>query len=177
MTTIHILGCHHALQSVEICKRWTDWRELYEMVGKDVDKLAREQKDHFVARIRQIVHDRVVTVIGEESDEGVATSASLVVQNWHMIDMPSAVRVDRGIPDDYADPDAGYTQKERADWNLQREHYMFDEFLQHGGNANSALIICGSEHINGLTRKFADAGHTVTSEDVTAAGWFDPPPG
>ena len=41
------------------------------------------------------------------------------------------------------------------------------------GNANSALIICGSEHIDGLTRKFVDAGYTVTSEDVTSAGWFD----
>jgi hypothetical protein len=177
MATIHILGCHHALQSAELCRRWTDWRELYETIGKDVDTIARQQKSNFAARVREIVRDRAVTLIGEEFDEGVATSASLVVRNWHMIDMPLAVREERQIPVDYSDPLAGYTEEQRSGWNLERERFMVDQLVRNIGDAKSVLIICGAEHVEGLTRLFENIGHDVTSEDVTTAEWFDPPPG
>jgi hypothetical protein len=46
---------------------------------------------------------------------------------------------------------------------------MFDEFNRHIGTENSALIVCGSEHIEGLTKLFGAAGPDVTNEDVTKA--------
>jgi len=46
---------------------------------------------------------------------------------------------------------------------------MFDEFNRHIGTENSTLIVCGSEHIEGLTNLFGAAGPDVTNEDVTKA--------
>ncbi len=92
-----------------------------------------------------------------------------------MIDMPSAERRERQIPLDYTDPTEDYTEEQRTGWNREREQYMFDEFTGHIDPEDSGLIICGSEHIAGLTNLFGDAGHEVTTEDVTNADWFDPP--
>lgn len=177
MANIHILGCHHSLQSVAICKRWVNWREWYELIGKDVHELARQQKDHFAARVQEIVRDKNISVIGEECDEEVVTAASLVVRNWHPIDMPSVLRREKQIPLDYADSDADYTGEQRNNWNREREQHMFETFLARIGDASSGLVICGSEHLGGLTGLFSNAGHVVTSEDVTKADWFDPPLG
>ena len=139
--------------------------------------MARQQKDRFATRVREIVQSRAGSVIGEEFEEGVVTSASLAVpNNWHNIDMPSAERGKRGIPLDYTDPTGGYTDEQKTDWNRQREQYMFGEFNRQLGPDDSALIICGSEHIEGLTRLLAGAGHDLAPpEDVTKADWFDPP--
>lgn len=171
---IHILGCHHALQSVEICLRWTWAREAYERIGKNVDELARQQKDRFAARVHEIVEGRAVTIIGEEFDEGIVTSASLAVPNWHMIDMPRAVRYQQEIPFEYTDRDC-YSQEQIARWNRERERYMFDEFVRCLGHENNGLLICGTEHRQALAGLFGKAGHEVTSEDITTADWFDPP--
>jgi hypothetical protein len=92
-----------------------------------------------------------------------------------MIDMLSAERRERQMPLDYTDPTEGYTEEQRTGWNREREQYMFCEFNRHIGPEESALIICGSEHIEELTKLFGNAGHDVTNEDVTEADWFDPP--
>ena len=172
---IYILGCHHALQSVEICWRWTWARELSEAIGKNVDELARQQKGHFAARVCEIAQGHAIDFIGEEFDEGVPTTASLAIPNWHMIDMPRAERHRRQIPDDYTDCER-YTDEQRTGWNCERERYMFEDVGRHLGRAESVLVICGSEHINGLTNLFVEAGHELSgSENVTTAAWFERP--
>lgn len=156
--------------------RWTWAREVYEAIGKNVDELAKQQKEHFAACVRKLVQSCAVDFIGEEFDEGVPTSASLILpKNWHMIDMPCAERHRRKIPDDYAGSDK-YTEEQRTGWSSERERYMFEEFGRHVGGAASALVICGSEHIAGLTKLFVEGSHEITgSDDVTKAAWFDRP--
>ena len=136
---------------------------------------ARQQKNLFAIRVRSIVGERAITMIGEEFDEGIVTIASLTVPNWKMIDMPRAVRQQRNIPAEYTDPDR-FAEEQRISWNHEREQYMFDYLSHHTDPEDSVLIICGSDHIAGLMRLFGQAGLDPTSEDVTESEWFDPPP-
>ena len=71
------------------------------------------------------MESHAVDSIGEEFDEGVHTSASLILpNNWHPIDMPAEERHRRQIPDDYTCD--GYTPEQRTGWSRERERYMFE---------------------------------------------------
>jgi hypothetical protein len=175
------LGCHHALQSVEIWDHWWGGAKVfYEFAGRNVDELeamARQQKCQFSAYVSEVVRGQLVDFIGEEFRHGVPTSASRVLpNNWHLIEMTEAERARREIPLDYADNE-GYTPERRTQWNAERERYMTEEFARKIGTAKSALIICGSEHVRGIADLVTTAGHVVTGrDDVTTKPWFQPPP-
>jgi hypothetical protein len=174
MPRVFILGCHHALQSVEICWRWLELKEFLAAIEKDVEVTAREQKEHFARRVRELIATEHVTFIGEEADRDLTMQASLLCERWHPIDMSKEERERREIPFDYIDKAEKYTAENRARWDAEREQYMFQQVQENRGNAPTILVICGSNHMNALVSLFRQVGDDVMPpEDITKAPWFD----
>jgi hypothetical protein len=174
MPDVYIVGCHHALQSVEVCWRWLLWEDQLKGIGRDVREMAREQKRKFDERLRELKESYAITFIGEEAESNAITWASRLGVRWENIDMPSAERDARGIVQDYAgNPD--YSACQRARWNAQREEYMFHQVERLRGTAQSLMVVCGSEHLTPLAELLSGAGYSVSTEDVTKSNWFEVP--
>jgi hypothetical protein len=175
MPDVYIVGCHHALQSVEVCWRWLIWEEHLKGIGRDVREMAMEQKRKFNERLWELKEGYGVTFIGEEAEPNAITWASRLGVRWENIDMPPAERDARGIPRNYAgNPD--YPACQRAGWDAQREEYMLDQIERLRGTAQSIMVVSGSEHLTPLEGLLSAAGYSVwPPEDVTKSKWFDVP--
>jgi hypothetical protein len=145
---------------------------MLQAIGKDAEKMAAEHKKHFKERLGELAATRKVTFIGEEAEQNVPTIASTLSIEWKNIDMPPSERQARGIPDDYAG-NLDYPADKRVGWQTEREQFMFEDVQGHRGTATSIMLVCGSEHVDNLEKKFTAADDIVTKEDVTQQVWFD----
>jgi hypothetical protein len=60
----------------------------------------------------------------------------------------------------------------RDESDKERDEFMFAKVLLLAGEAQSALVICGYNHVLQLSRKFAEAGHDVASDALYKYDWF-----
>lgn len=135
-------------------------------------ELAREHKRKFAERLNELAGSRQVRFITEEAEPGIITWASRLGAKWENIDRQPAEREGREIPQNYAG-NTNCSPEQRARWNAERERYMFGQIQRLVGDAQSLVVICGSEHRSPLADLLSRTGHSVSCEDVTQSDWFD----
>jgi len=114
-----IIGLNHQIQPQPI-----------RSIGAELQQVEGEQKQRFAEMMREIIQQEQVDFVGEEGEryvpliaEGVARQAGRQHKN---VDMPLPERHHRGIPDDYLDPNRGYSPQLIDNWNGMREDHMVE---------------------------------------------------
>ena len=111
----------------------------------------------------------------------VANGAALIAEEWqppphsiprevasalkvehHYVDMPIAERRRRGIPDWYV-TDESLSPAQRNEYHRQREAYMVEQLMRVAKSSAPAVMVCGSNHVAGVTHELESKGHEVTT--------------
>ncbi len=161
---VHILGCDHYLQSYDLREFMDEFRTI-----------ERELKGRFYSIVEDLIIANRVLLIGEECKPGERTIPQVLARErgceYVEIDMPVEERKRQGIPDDYEQ--VGGEIRARA--IESRERHMVSRSMQIDVGEGPRLIVCGAEHIAGLRLKFEEIGETVSTRNVVAERWFNPP--
>ena len=162
----------------------------------------KEQKEQFKQLLLELVKQHGIQFIGEEMDadwwipnsrermqrenksqQGKALDPSTPIEVighqvakmcriiYAEVDIPVAERAQRGIPEDYED-DQKHSPEEIAGWYRVREESMFQQTMANAGEAQSVLVICGRQHLEGLAKLFRNSSCTVEVLDLKNEPWY-----
>jgi len=159
-----VVGLNHQIQRAEVLSG-----------GDEIERLERQQKEHFATYIAGVIEERKIGFVGEEAQHGVALIAERIATRLNRrhanVEMPPDVRNERGIPNDYTRENMPYTSAQRANWHRKRENYMFDEAVCNAA-CDSIVVLCGREHVEALGIRFRQAGHEVDTYDLNREDWY-----
>ena len=159
-----MVGLNHQIQRSEILSG-----------GDEIVRLERAQKEHFGKSLARFIQNGNVKFVGEEGQHGVELIAEKVARQLECghvnIEMPPDERKTRGIPTDYIREDRDYSREQRAAWHKERERYMFDQVIKRAA-CDSVVVLCGREHLEGLSILFKEAGHEVQTYDLNREPWY-----
>lgn len=160
-----ILGINHQIQ----------WAKIFSSsTTGELERFEQGQKDHFRELLRKKIAERGVQFIGEETKHGEPAIAHEVANSerrrYANIEMHPDVRAGRGIPANYENNPNVSAQM--AQFNQQREDYMFEKAVAEAADAESIMVICGRYHSQALANKFRAAGHQVDEADIQGENWY-----
>lgn len=150
--------------------------------------LSENSHDEFEKLLREIIRERAVTFIGDETfakSNAVAKAVAMSLDIlWEPIEMPVAMRAKRGIADeqkkrpfDDVISDVGVVTRRyrRVPSDSVREDFMVERAIAKAGTTTSILILCGFNHAPQLQARFAKLGHQVTLDSLCKRSWYKHP--
>ena len=167
---VHIIGVDHWLQEYELVADGE-----YSMGEPTEAELAyrRNSKEMFYEIVESHIQNGDFTVLGEECRPLQDTiGRRLAAENsihYLEIDMLKNERAASGILPNYQD-----SLEEAIRGIKLREEHMVQKLAAYLGRTN-VLVICGANHIDGLTRLFSEKELSVTSQDVSKEEWAQSP--
>lgn len=163
---VHILGIDHEVQTFD-------------------GRRTPEDKTEFEKLLRQLMVERQIEFIGEETYPEKDAIAKVVAKSfnirWEPIEMSLAAREALGIVDEQLherhEPifSGGIPIGSRVVRVLSdgvREEYMLWRTLTQADEAKNILVLCGFSHVEELGRKFEKAGHQVTTDSLCRYEWY-----
>ena len=160
-----ILGLNHQIQWVRIFSRSSTG---------ELERFEKDQKDRFRQLLRNKIADRKAQFVGEETKHGepsIAEEVSVSPCRYANIEMSPEERAERKITGNYEN-DPNVTPEERAQFNREREEYMFKKATAEARDAESIIVICGRQHTPALANRFREAGHNVEEADTQSEPWY-----
>lgn len=160
MSRIVVVGVHHRLQNHEVICKTPD--------GKESEA---QQKAALKARLEELISFHQPQLIGEEEKPGVGSVGKELADahglKYCPLSMSWEEREKAGIARNY------HTRREtrRAGYEI-REGFMFEQIQKNRGDATSVLVICGSDHMERLGKRFHMVRDQVWTEDTYYAPWF-----
>jgi hypothetical protein len=163
---ILILGINHQIQPADI-RSWGS--------GGGPQKFERGQKEHFALLLQETIAENGVQIVAEESRHGQETITMRVCESancrYANIEMSPDERSVRGIPPGYNE-NLDTTPSDRERWNREREEYIAEKAMSEASGAESAMVICGRNHVQVLVERFSHFGHTVETNDLQNQSWY-----
>lgn len=163
---ILIVGVDHELQAPGVRGMSSD----------EMPRIEEQDKTRFRQLLTELIRDRGITFIGEEEHPTRRTIAQEVTQQLgvrhEFIDMPVEERNRRGIPPGYS-RNLALSNQQRESYHSQREHYMACRTEELGARSEHCMVICGLDHMQGLSELFESCGHPVERINVEEQSGFD----
>jgi hypothetical protein len=161
MRRVVIVGVDHFLQNLEpLC------------VTPEGKRSEVRQKAALKARLEEMISYHRPQLIGEEEKPRVGSVGKELADAHNLkyctLTMPWEAREKAGIARDYRTT----RQTKRAAYETF-ESFMFDRIRQNRGDSTSILVICGSDHMERLAKRFHMAGDKTWAEDTYYASWYE----
>lgn len=161
MTRVVIVGVDHFVQNLEpLC------------VTPEGKRSEARQRAALKARLEELISYHRPQLIGEEEKPGVGSVGKELADahglKYCTLTMPWEAREKAGIANHYRTA----RQTKRAAYEIF-ESFMFDRIHQNRGDSTSILVICGSDHMERLAKRFYMTGDETLAEDTYYAPWYE----
>ena len=161
-----IVGVDHELQT----------REIRTVASNDLPKAEARDKAKYRTLIKALAAEGRVGLIGEEHLPPPDTIAREVAKDLgcphSYIEMSLQERAKRGIPRGYHG-DTALSDVEKKSFDARRELFWVNRIEDLTPNESGAVVICGADHILGLSGLFQQNGHVVQAINVLRLPGFD----
>ena len=161
-----IIGVNHALQ---VLRRMV-------MSSAVPPEAEQQDKERFVRLLRESIDRLGASLIGEEFihkadsiPKRVATDCGI---RHEIVEMTFSERSRRKIPHRYSN-DPNLSQDQIRAFHSQREQFMACRIDEVSVGLDAIVVVCGSEHVSGLTVLLSRNGHLVEQHDVLTDPQFD----
>lgn len=160
---IYVVGCNHGIQ-VHPDGVWS----------ADDPPEMQEQRKYFAALLEDIIRQKKIEFIGEESGGGEETSAEHLADKYKIqpprnINTTNADLERMKIPNAYMTE--AYSNEQKEHWHHQREQFMLARVREYRGSAENLLIVCGFDHFDRLSGLLQQEGE-VQQINYRKCKWY-----
>jgi hypothetical protein len=168
MSTLVIVGTDHFPQPVKVADNFSQFSEAqarHERQAQNFKNLIAEKIDQFgIGLLAEEYPVETLTVARE--------LASKYECRWISIHTTETKRSELGMTRDYR---VRLSRKELAEVDHKREDVMASQILEARAVNSNALVICGIEHIEGLSYRLRRFFENIICCDTSKESWYENP--
>jgi hypothetical protein len=168
MSTLVIVGTDHFPQPVKLADNFSQFAEAQPRHERQTQKFK-----NFIA---EKIHQFRIGLLAEEYPVETMTTARELANKyectWISIHTTETKRSELGMTKDYR---VRLSKNELAEVDRKREDVMVSQILEARAEGTNTLIICGIEHIEGLSLHLRKFFENIICCDTSRESWYEDP--